>query len=117
MRYLDKGAGLDISFKNAKLAKDFNEGKRLEKVHGASRAKKIKARMKALRAASSLRDFSPPFTGPERCHKGQLSMDLDHPYRLIFVPDHKPLPTKPDGGLDWKLVTAIVITGVEDTHE
>jgi proteic killer suppression protein len=114
---------LDISFKSTKLGKDFNDGKRLEKVHGTSRAKKIKARMKALRAASSLHDFSPPYSGPERCHelignrKGQLSMDLDHPYRLIFIPDHDPLPTKPDGGLDWKLVTAIAVIGVEDTHE
>jgi len=120
---LDKGAALDIVFKNTKLTNEFNEGKRLEKTHGALRAKKIRARMKALRAASCLHDFWPPYAGPERCHeltgnrKGQLSVDLDHPYRLIFEPDHKPVPVKPDGGLDWKLVVAIVVLGVEDTHE
>lgn len=48
---------------------------------------------------------------------GQLSLDLDHPYRLIFVPAHEPIPVKSDGGLDWKQVTAIKILGVEDTHE
>ncbi len=44
-------------------------------------------------------------------------MDLDHPYRLIFIPDHGPVPRHEDGGLDWSLVTAITILGVEDTHE
>jgi hypothetical protein len=33
---------LDISFKHKKLEKEFNEGKRLEKVHGSPRAKKIR---------------------------------------------------------------------------
>jgi proteic killer suppression protein len=47
----------------------------------------------------------------------QLSLDLDHPYRLIFEPAHNPIPRKDDGGLDWSKVTAIIIIGVEDTHE
>jgi hypothetical protein len=60
---------------------------------------------------------------PGRCHElredraGQLSLDLDHPYRLIFEPADNPIPLKPDGGIDWKKVTAIRIIGVEDTHE
>ena len=61
-----------------------------------------------------------------RCHeltegrrRGQfhLSVDLDHPYRLIFVPDHDPIPKREDGGLEWSQVTAIKILGVEDTHD
>lgn len=51
---------MDISFKNKKLEKSFNEGAQLDKVHGASRAKKIRIRMKELRAAQSLMDFWPP---------------------------------------------------------
>jgi len=57
-----------------------------------------------------------------RCHElkgdrtGQLSLDLDHPYRLIIEPAHDPIPRKPDGGLDWNKVTAVMIVGVEDTH-
>lgn len=47
---------------------------------------------------------------------GQLSVDLDHPYRLIFIPDHDPAPRREDGGLEWSQVTAIKILGVEDTH-
>jgi len=77
-----------------------------------------------LRAAESLKDFWPPKTGPERCHqliggklKGKFSVDLDHPYRLIFVPDHHPVPELEGGGLDWSQVTAIKILGIENTHE
>jgi plasmid maintenance system killer protein len=114
---------MDISFRNAKLAKSFNEGKELERVHGPLRAKKIRIRMNELRAAQSLMDFWPPKSPPGRCHEltegqraGQLSVDLDHPYRLIFVPDHDPVPVHGEGGLDWSKVTAIKILGVEDTH-
>ncbi len=59
---------------------------------------------------------------PGRCHElignraGQLSLDLDHPYRLIFEPADEPIPQKDDGGLDWTMVTSVVIIGVEDTH-
>ena len=48
--------------------------------------------------------------------KGQLSYDLDHPYRLIFVPAHEPVPSKQSGGMDWLRVTAVKILGIEDTH-
>lgn len=114
---------MDIYFKNKKLEKEFNTGAQLDKVHGALRAKKIRLRMAALRAAKNLMDFWPPKSGPSRCHelkgtrKGQISVDLDHPYRLIFAPAHDPVPKKNDGGLDWSQVTAIIILGVEDTHE
>lgn len=59
--------------------------------------------------------------GP-RCHElkgnraGQLSVDLAGPYRLIFEPADDPVPTKPDGGLDWRRVTAVRIREVTDTH-
>jgi len=115
---------MDLSFKNKKLQKVFNEGAQLEKRHGTLRAKKIRIRMKELRAAKNLMDFWPPNSPPGRCHEltegqraGQLSVDLDHPYRLIFVPNHDPVPVREDGGLDWARVTAITILGVEDTHE
>ena len=114
---------MDIIFKSRKLGKEFNEDSQLKKIHGVNRAKKIKKRMAELRAASSLRDLWPPKSGPSRCHEltggkraGQISVDLDHPYRLIFVPAHNPKPTLADGGLDWSKVTAIKILGVEDTH-
>jgi len=49
--------------------------------------------------------------------KGQLSVDLEHPYRLVFEPANEPCPRLLDGGLDWSEVTAVRVIGVEDTHE
>jgi proteic killer suppression protein len=59
---------------------------------------------------------------PGRCHElhgdssGILSLDLDHPYRFLFEPANNPIPTKPDGGLEWNKITTIRILGIEDTH-
>lgn len=61
-------------------------------------------------------------TLPGRCHelkgdrKGQLSLDLEHPLRLIFMPSDESVIKKEDGGLDWCSVKAVEIIDVEDTH-
>jgi proteic killer suppression protein len=55
---------MDITFKNKKLERFFNEGAQLEKTHGFLRAKKIRLRMKELRAAISLMDLWPPKSPP-----------------------------------------------------
>ena len=57
-----------------------------------------------------------------RCHeltgnrKGQLAVRVSVNYRLIFEPNHEPVPAKADGGLDWEAVTAITILDIEDYH-
>lgn len=84
------------------------------------RAKKIRQRLDDLAAASNLDEMN---SLPGRCHElkgdrhGQLSLDLDHPWRLIFVPADQPPALKTDGGIDWKNVRSVEITGIEDTHE
>lgn len=112
---------MDIVFKTAKLAKECNEEKLLIRKHGPKQGALLKRRLNQLRAFNSLEDLK---NLPQlRCHelkgnrKGQLSVDLNHPYRLIFEPANNPLPKKTDGGLDWAKVTEIMIIGIEDTHE
>jgi plasmid maintenance system killer protein len=111
---------MEVVFKNNKFEKECNNQKLLEKKYGQDRAKRIRRRLDDLRAASVLEDMR---NLPGRCHEllhdraGQLSLDLDHPYRLIFEPADEPIPKKPDGGIEWTKVTAVMIIGVEDTHE
>jgi len=111
---------MDIVFKNKKFEKECNDQRLLEKNQGADRAKRIRRRLDDLRAANVLEDMR---NLPGRCHELlhdralQLSIDLDHPYRLIFEPADEPIPTKPDSGIDWNKVTAVRILGIEDTHE
>lgn len=114
---------MDIRFKNRKLFNELNSASGMEARHGKVRAKKLKQRLAQLLAARCLADLGPPYQGPARCHElkgnrvGKLSVDLDHPYRLLFVPDHNSAPTRADGGLDWTQVTRVMILGIEDTHE
>ena len=59
--------------------------------------------------------------GP-KCHeltqnrKGQLAVTLVEPKRLIFQPNHDPVPTNDDGGLDWSKVLKIEIIEIVDYH-
>lgn len=72
----------------------------------------IRRRLDDMDAAGTLEDMRHL---PGRCHElrsdrdGQLSLDLVHPQRLIFPPADKPVPTKPDGGLDRCLIPGIVM--------
>jgi len=111
---------MDIIFKNRKLAEQFNRQELLVKQHGQQRGKLLRRRLDDLRAAVNLEQMR---RLPGRCHElkgnraGQVSIDLDGPYRLIFKVANNPVPLKKDGGLDWTQVTSIKILGVEDTHE
>ena len=92
---------MDITFKTRKLAK-------------------IQVRLAVLKNARTLSMV--PTAPPERLHqlkgkrKGQHTVDLIHPYRLIFEPDHEPLPRRDDGSLDLERVTAVTIIEVVDYH-
>jgi proteic killer suppression protein len=111
---------MDIFFKTIKLQKICSQKKEAIKKLGPKMARKLQQRMMELRAAETLSDISR--LPPARCHelkgnrKGQLSVDLDHPYRLIFIPANSPVPEKENGGLDWTRITKIKIIEIVDTH-
>ena len=110
---------MEVSFEDADPAETCRNDRELRKRHGMVRAKKIQQRLKALRAAETLADMR---AMPGRCHElhgdraGQLSLDVDHPYRLLFRPTVDPA-LGPGGGLDWSAVGAVTITGIVDTHD
>jgi plasmid maintenance system killer protein len=115
---VERRVALEISFEDAVLAKIFRNGRELQKRHGVVRAKKIQQRLKDLGEAKSLVDMR-HLSG--RCHElhgdlaGYLTLDLDHPYRLLFRPAIV-LGPGPGGGLDWTAVSAVIVVGVVDTH-
>ena len=109
---------MEISFETAKLAKLCGSEKKLRGKHGPRQAGLIQQRLLDLAAAETLAVMR---LLPGRCHElvgslaGHLAMDLVHPDRLVFRPDHDPLPRK-DGALVWELVTKIEVTGIGDYH-
>lgn len=104
---------MNITYRTKKLKKQAEDLKELAKAYGAN-AKKIKMRLEDLKAAANLEVIG-KIPGA-RCHqlkgknyKGYLAVDITGNNRLIFEPNHDPIPTKVDGGLDWSQVTDITI--------
>ncbi|MCF8130098.1 MAG: killer suppression protein [Deltaproteobacteria bacterium] len=112
---------MDILFKTKKMEKQCNSQTLLVRAYGSKRAILIRRRLDELRAADSLNTIR--YLPQARCHElkgnhaGKLSVDLDHPFRLLFRSANEPIPKKADGGLDWDGVSAVEIIGVEDTHD
>jgi proteic killer suppression protein len=109
-----------IAFKTSRLKKIFNSNKALVREYGEKDAHRIALRMAVLANAPNLATV--PISKPERCHplkgdrQGEFAMDLIHPRRLIFCPDHDPIPRKEDGEIDLCRITAVKIVEVEDYH-
>jgi plasmid maintenance system killer protein len=120
---------MQIAIADKKLKRSLEKDRERQKLFGHEMAKKIQLRVNALSAAESLGDFWPPYSPPERCHElkadldGYFSMDLVHPYRLLFKPLEKERddPTQLtlellDQKQRWQSIKSVIITGIEDTH-
>jgi proteic killer suppression protein len=111
---------MKIIFSSRKLAKICSSEKESIRTWGKDNARRVHVRLAQLQAAETLADvIALPFG---RCHalkgdrKGQFSVDVRHPFRLIFEPAHDPVPTKDDGGLDPAKITRVRVLSVEDYH-
>ena len=110
---------MEVNFERQRLAQICNDGRQMVRKFGSERTKILQRRLSQLAAADSLEELR---NLPGRCHelfadrKGQISLDLDGPHRLIFRPTDDPPPSKDDGGLDWGAVTTVTILDITDTH-
>ncbi len=111
---------MEIVFRATRLAKMFNSARDLQAKYGLDMARAIMKRLAVLKNARTLSEV--PTDKPERRHQlsgrrsGQYAVDLVHPCRLVFKPDHEPLPRRADGGVDTDQVTAITIIEIVDYH-
>jgi len=112
---------MEIYFRTTKLRKQLTTTKAMVATHGSKRAKLLQQRLSEIEASPNLYVLS-RLPGP-RLHplkgnrRGQVSVDLDQPYRLLFVPDHDPVPELPSGGTDLRAVTKVMIIEITNTHE
>lgn len=112
---------MDISFRTRRLMRTFNSRDSLARHFGDRMARTIMIRLAVLKSAANLSLV--PHTRPERLHQlagrrsGQFAVDLIHPQRLIFTPNHDPIPRRQeDGAIDRERVTSIRIEEVVDYH-
>ena len=109
-----------IMFKDEDLLLACTDPKIGKRKWGESRAKVIRRRLDELQAAETLDDMR--CLRGAGCHElrgqrqGTLAVHVSQPYRLIFKPAECPMPRKPDGGLDWTKVKAIIVLEVVDYH-
>jgi proteic killer suppression protein len=111
---------MDITFSDKKLQKLANDDRKMLKELGKIRADKFRLRLFQLHNANSLEDVR---NLPGRFHeligerKGQWACDLDQPYRLIFEPHEKPIPTDPDGKYIWFEIKGVEVIEIENYHK
>ena len=111
---------MEVTFRTRKLQKTLNSKDSLTREYGNQMTQRIILRLAVLKSATSLAKV--PTTPPDRCHmltgdrSEQFAVDLIHPQRLIFEPNHDPIPRKEDGGIDLDEVKAVTVIGIIDYH-
>ena len=97
-----------------------NDDRKMVKELGKPRATKMRARLTQLKFAKTLEDVR---NLPGNYHeligdrKGQWACDLDHPYRLIFEPHEKPIPTNEHGQYIWINILGVEIIEIVNYHK
>ena len=110
---------MNVYFKSKKLGKQLTVPVQMQKAYGQM-ARKVDQRLEELKAANTLADMR--MIPGARYHElsgqreGQLAVNISGNFRLIFIPEHEPIPEKDDGGLDWDAVIDIKIIEVVDYH-
>jgi len=108
---------VEINFKDKSLRDLCNHESLAQRNLGTNMARKLKLRLTQLSAALSMSELSVgrphPLTGKRA---GQFALDLVHPMRLVFKPDHDPIPQTEDGGTDLSQVTRVIIVEIGDYH-
>ena len=113
---------MDILFKRKKDREIANSQSKLKKKYQGNprRATLVRTRLDELADADNLAVM---WTLPQaHCHElkgnraGQLAVNLDRGFRMVFDVANKPTPKKPDKGLDWNEVTAIRILELAENY-
>ena len=102
------GLIIDISWSDRKLEKTCASETSGQRSFGADGWKITKRRLSSLIAAPTLGAMDGV---PGKCHAlsadraGQFAVNLGGAMRLVFAPDHDPVPRLEDGGINTSLVT------------
>src|SRR5215212_1986318 len=101
---------MKLSFAGKKLERELTKAAVMARAYG-DRSKRLKMRLDLLAAAPTLANV--PMEPPTRLHPlshewvGHFAVDITGNWRLIFRPNHDPVPTLETGGPDLKAITAV----------
>ena len=108
-----------ISYKSNKLEKQLTDATEMKKAFGTM-AKKVNQRIEEIKSSGNLEILKK--IPAANCHllkgnkKGEFAVDISKNYRIVFIPDHDPVPIKEDNSIDCIKITDIKILGTEDYH-
>lgn len=109
---------MEIRFKDKKVRELCEKQRVAQRELGDACARKLRARLDDLEAASSVRDLVAGNPHPLKGdRKGQFALNLAGGYRLVFAPANDPCPTHDDQSIDWSQVTIIRIEFIGDYHD
>ena len=110
---------MDIEFSSKKLQRQLSNENAMRRHYGHVMPA-LKLRLRVLDQADCLADV--PHSRPEGRHQlfhdwdGHFAVWLTANYRLIFKPNHDPVPLLDDGGIDIGSVTSVEIVEIVDYH-
>ena len=109
---------MEIDFRDDKLRDLCHKERVACKKLGDACARKLRSRLADLDAARVVTDLVAGRPHPLKVDRaGQFALDLAGGIRLVFVPNHDPVPEKHDGSTDWSRVTAVCIEFIGDYHD
>ena len=110
---------MEISYANSRIQKICTDDKVARKELGKIGAGILRTRLDQMLEAENLetlRFAAGSWHELKGDRKGQLACSLQGKDRLVFTPANDPRPIKPDGGLDWSKVTAVINLEIIDYH-
>ena len=109
---------MKLNFKDKKIRELCEKKSVADKKLGAICARKLRARLDDLDAASKVTGLTAGNPHPLKADRlGQFALDLAGGWRLVFAPDHDPLPVRDDQSIDWSQVTIVSIEFIGDYHD
>ena len=109
---------MDIDFENAKLRALCEQRARMVRVFGLRCAKKLQGRLADLEAAAFVTELVAGRPHPLKGDRlGQFAVDLHGAVRLVFEPDHDPVPRNADKSIAWNQVNNVRIVFIGDYHD
>lgn len=109
---------MDIDFKDRRLRRLCEHQAHAQRELGDPCARKLRARLDDLDAATRVAELVAGRPHPLRGERaGQFALDLQGGVRLVFEPNHNPIPCREAGGIDWSCVTKIRIIYIGDYHD
>ena len=110
---------MEVTYKNKQLQKCAEDETYSVRKLGPVRSEKYLQRIGDLMDATTLEDVR---NLPGNYHelsanrKGQRTVSLDGPYRLIFVPHEDPIPVDENGKYVWIEIKGVEIEEIENYH-